>query len=341
VSEAPELQIARCVEDVERLRRAVEARIVGQRDVIDGAIACLLCGGHALLEGVPGLGKTLLVRTLAEALSLSFARIQFTPDLLPSDIVGTTVIQESSEGRRSFAFQRGPVFANIVLADEINRATPRTQSAMLEVMQEQSVTVFGTTHRVEEPYCVLATQNPMEMEGTYPLPEAQLDRFLLKLQVAFPSHDELHQILERTTIEDATEVAPMLGKERLLEMRRVVRAVLVPRHVQELAVRILEATHPGHPSAHPRVRRFVRFGASPRGAQAMLLAAKVRALLGGRFNASEDDLLAVVHPALRHRIILSFEGVAEGVTTDGVLEDLLGALPARAEPQPGRARTGA
>jgi MoxR-like ATPase len=329
-SQPPEAQLAQGVADIDRLRATVQERIVGQREVIDGAICCLLCGGHALLEGVPGLGKTLLVRTLAEALSLDFARIQFTPDLLPSDIVGTTVIQEGGESRRSFAFQRGPVFANIVLADEINRATPRTQSAMLEVMQEQSVTVFGTTHRVEEPYCVLATQNPMEMEGTYPLPEAQLDRFLLKLHVTFPSHAELHQILERTTAEAGPALSPMLSRERLLELRKLARAVLIPRHVQELAVSILEATHPGHASAHERVRKFVRFGASPRGAQAMLLAAKVRALLAGRFHAAEEDLLGVVQPALRHRIILSFEGVAEGISADAVLEDVLSSLQRKA-----------
>jgi len=301
----------------------VQSRIVGQAAAIDGTIACLLCGGHALLEGVPGLGKTLLVRTLAEAMSLSFGRVQFTPDLLPSDIVGTTVLQETADGRRSFAFQPGPVFANIVLADEINRATPRTQSAMLEVMQERSVTVFATTHKVEEPYCVLATQNPLEMEGTYPLPEAQLDRFLLKLHLPFPNHDELHQILDRTTADSSQPVAPILGRERLLELRQLVRAVLVPRHVQELAVSLLEATHPTHASATPKVRRFVRYGASPRGAQAMLLTAKVNALLAGRFSASEQDLLSSVHVALRHRLILSFEGVADGVSSDAVLDDIL------------------
>ena len=323
MSETADAQVARCVEDVTQLREAVQSRIVGQTAAIEGAISCLLCGGHALLEGVPGLGKTLLVRTLAEAMSLTFGRIQFTPDLLPSDIIGTTVLQETSDGRRSFAFQAGPIFANIVLADEINRATPRTQSAMLEVMQERSVTVFSTTHRVEEPYCVLATQNPLEMEGTYPLPEAQLDRFLLKLHLPFPSHEELHRILALTTVDETTPLAPILSRQRLLEIRQLVRAVLIPHHVQELAVRLLEATHPAHPSASDQVRRFVRYGASPRGAQAMLLAAKVRALLAGRVSASEQDLVSGVHAALRHRIILSFEGVAEGVSTDAVLEDLL------------------
>lgn len=318
-----EAEVERCVEDVQQLREALHTRIVGQQAAIDGAITCLLCGGHALLEGVPGLGKTLLVRTIAEALSLAFGRIQFTPDLLPSDIVGTTVLQETSDGRRSFRFQRGPVFANIVLADEINRATPRTQSAMLEVMQERSVTVFGETHVVDEPYCVLATQNPLEMEGTYPLPEAQLDRFLLKLQLPFPSETELHEILERTTRAEPAPIKAMLSRERLLEMRNLVRAVLVPRHVQELAVAILQGTHPQHPSASDQVRRLVRYGASPRGAQAMLLAAKVQALLGNRYSVAAQDVLNVALPALRHRIILSFEGVADGVTSDAVLTDLL------------------
>jgi MoxR-like ATPase len=290
----------------------------------------LLCGGHALLEGVPGLGKTLLVRTLANALSLTFSRIQFTPDLMPSDIVGTTVISESAAGERTFTFQKGPVFAHVLLADEVNRATPRTQSALLEVMQEQSVTVGTATHRLEAPYCVLATQNPLEMEGTYPLPEAQLDRFLLKLHVEFPSHDELHEILDRTTGNRSDELAPVLTRERVLSLARTVREVAVPRHVQDYAVRLLEATHPGRESRLPRVKRFVRFGASPRGAQAMLLAAKARAVFDGRFSASTDDVRAVTLSALRHRIIMSFEGEAEGVGPDSILGDILEAVSANA-----------
>ena len=323
MSSSPEAEVASLVADLEQLRGLIRQRIVGQGEVLDGVLTCLLCGGHALLEGVPGLGKTLLVRTLADATSLVFARIQFTPDLMPADIVGTTVLTETAAGARSFVFQRGPIFANVVLADEVNRATPKTQSALLEVMQEHSVTVGTNTYRLDEPYCVLATQNPLEMEGTYPLPEAQLDRFLLKLEVPFPSHDELHAILDRTTGQEEAQLNAVLSRERILAMRRVVREVAVPRHVQEHAVDLLEATHPGRKKGLPRVERFVRYGASPRGAQAMLLAAKARAVFGGRFSVSSEDVRAMARPALRHRIILSFEGEAEGIRTDHVLDDIL------------------
>jgi MoxR-like ATPase len=322
----PEAEVKALLADVARLREAVALRIVGQRDVLDGALTCLLCGGHALLEGVPGLGKTLLVRTLAEAMSLTFSRVQFTPDLMPADIVGTTVISEARGGDKSFAFQKGPIFAHVVLADEVNRATPKTQSALLEVMQEHSVTVGNHTYKLDEPYTVLATQNPLEMEGTYPLPEAQLDRFLLKLHVEFPSHDELHRILDRTTGSGEERIEPVLTRERILAMRRTVREIAVPRHVQDYAIRLLEATHPGRTKGLDKVARFVRFGASPRGAQAMLLAAKARTAFDGRYAVSSDDVHAVVRPALRHRIILSFEGEAEGVSADAVLDDILGAV---------------
>ena len=322
----PEAEVKALLEDVARLREAVSKRIVGQRDVLDGALTCLLCGGHALLEGVPGLGKTLLVRTLAEAMSLKFSRVQFTPDLMPADILGTTVISDGKGGERSFAFQKGPVFSHVVLADEVNRATPKTQSALLEVMQEHSVTVGNTTYTLEEPYCVLATQNPLEMEGTYPLPEAQLDRFLLKLHVEVPSHDELHRILDRTTGTGEESVTPVLTRERILALRRTVREVAVPRHVQDYAIKLLEATHPERAKGLDRVKRFVRFGASPRGAQANLLAAKARAAFDGRFGVSSDDVRVVMRPALRHRIILSFEGEAEGVSTDSGLDDILAAV---------------
>jgi MoxR-like ATPase len=328
--QSPEAAVSELVADLGQLRGLIQQRIVGQSEVLDGVLTCLLCGGHALLEGVPGLGKTLLVRTLADATSLAFARIQFTPDLMPADIVGTTVLSETAAGVRSFVFQRGPVFANVLLADEVNRATPKTQSALLEVMQEHSVTVGTNTYRLDEPYCVLATQNPLEMEGTYPLPEAQLDRFLLKLEVTFPSHEELHAILDRTTGQDEAPLNAVLSRERVLSMRRVVREVTVPRHVQEHVVDLLEATHPGRKPGLPRVQRFVRYGASPRGGQAMLLAAKARAVFDGRFSVSSQDVRAVARAALRHRIILSFEGEAEGIRTDHLLDDILNVITPKA-----------
>jgi MoxR-like ATPase len=323
----PEALVAALCDDVARLRAAIAARVVGQRDVLDGVVTCLLTGGHALLEGVPGVGKTLIVRSVAEALDLAFARIQFTPDLMPSDIVGVSVLRDDGAGGRRFEFERGPVFAHVVLADEVNRATPRTQSALLEVMQEQTVTVAGATHRLEPPYCVLATQNPLEMEGTYPLPEAQLDRFLLKLVVPFPSHDELHEILARTTRDEPAPLAPVLSRARLLALRDVVGDVVVDEHVRAYAVRLLEATHPARSKGLPRIERFVRYGASPRGGQALLRAAKVRAVLAGRFAVATDDVRAVVHAALAHRIILNFEGVAEGLSSDALLDDLLAHVP--------------
>jgi MoxR-like ATPase len=317
--------VARVRADLERLSREIGRRLVGQADTVEGVVAALLAGGHVLLEGVPGLGKTLLVKTLAQALDLTFSRVQFTPDLMPADVVGTNMIVEA-DGERRFEFQRGPIFANLVLADEINRATPKTQSALLEAMQEQSVTVGKTTYPLPPPFFVLATQNPIEMEGTYPLPEAQLDRFFFKLRVELPGNADLHAILDRTTGTDEPVVEPVLGRARLLELRDLVRQVPVARPVQDYVVRLIEATHPARTSA-ARVKKLVRYGSSPRGAQAVILAAKIRALADGRFVPSFDDVRRVALPALRHRVLLNFEGEAEGVTTDAVLGDILAALP--------------
>jgi MoxR-like ATPase len=313
------------------LREEIGRVIVGNREVIDGILSCMLGSSHALLEGVPGLGKTMLVRTLAGVLGLEFSRIQFTPDLMPADIIGTVVLDEGTPGARTLEFRRGPIFANIVLADEVNRATPKTQSALLEAMQEHRVTVGRTTHHIEEPYFVLATQNPLEMEGTYPLPEAQLDRFFFKLEVPFPSRDELHAIIDRTTTAQHVEVKRVLTREQILKMQALVRRVPVARHVQDYAVRVLLATHPKGEEAPELVKRFVRTGASPRGAQAMLLGAKVRALFDGRFAASIDDVKATALPALRHRVLLSFEGEAEGIASDRVISELLQKLPTSRE----------
>ena len=312
---------------IDALRTEIAKAIVGNREVVDGVLTCMLAGGHALLEGVPGLGKTMLVRTLSETMSLSFSRVQFTPDLMPADILGTTVIDETQHGAKAFEFRKGPVFANIVLADEINRATPKTQSALLEAMQEHRVSVGKHTYTLEEPFVVLATQNPLEMEGTYPLPEAQLDRFFFKLHVPFPSRDELHSILDLTTGGIHQGPKSVIDRETILRMQKLVREVPVARHVQDYAIRVIQATHPDGPDAPDLARRFVRFGASPRGAQAVLLAAKIRAIFEGRFAASIDDVRASALPALRHRVLLNFEGEAEGIKTDQVIEAILKALP--------------
>ncbi|MBW2526976.1 MAG: MoxR family ATPase [Deltaproteobacteria bacterium] len=309
------------------LREQVGRVIVGHRNVVDGVIICMLAGSHALLEGVPGLGKTLLVRTMADALRLKFSRIQFTPDMMPADILGTTVVEESDAGVRAFSFRKGPIFANIVLADEINRATPKTQSALLEAMQEHQVTMSTRSFDLEPPFFVLATQNPLESEGTYPLPEAQLDRFFYKLHVDYPDRDELHSILDRTTGEEVPRAEPVLDRDKILEMQQLVRKVPVARHVQDYAVRLVEATHPTLRQADEEIRRFVKYGSSPRGAQAVLLAAKIRALLDGRFAASIDDVRASALPALRHRVLLSFEGEAEGIRTDQLIERIVEQLP--------------
>jgi len=326
-TERAQKSVERFQKQVGVLREEIGRVIVGNRGVVDGVLTCMLAGSHALLEGVPGLGKTMLVRTLAEAVGLDFSRIQFTPDLMPADIIGTTVIEETATGSQRFEFRKGPVFANIVLADEVNRATPKTQSALLEAMQEHRVTVGTKTYQIDEPYFVMATQNPLEMEGTYPLPEAQLDRFFFKLQVPFPTREELHTIIDRTTTAHHVEVKPVVSRADILEMQEIARSVPVARSVQDYAIRVLEATHPDHAEATERVRRFVRTGASPRGAQAMLLASKIRALLEGRFAPSIDDVRTVSVPALRHRILLNFEGEAEGISTDAVIDEILQEIP--------------
>jgi MoxR-like ATPase len=311
--------------DVRRLVDEVQTVVVGQDDVIRGAVTCLLAGGHGLLEGVPGLGKTLLVRTLAEATSLEFSRIQFTPDLMPADIVGTSVLVEGEGGGlgRTLQYQPGPVFANIVLADEINRATPKTQSALLEAMAEGQVTAAGKTRALPSPFLVLATQNPLEQEGTYPLPEAQLDRFLFKIEVAFPAEDELVAILDRTTGSARQRAHAVMDAPRLLALQRMVRAMPIAPSLTRYVVRLLRATHPDDARASAGIKRFVRFGGSPRGAQALLLAARIRCAMDGRVSPSIDDVRAVAFPALRHRVLLNFEGEAEGIRVDDLLREIV------------------
>jgi len=328
-----EQQVARAGERLDVLRREIQRRIVGHADLVQGILAGLLSSGHVLLEGVPGLGKTLLVKTLSDALHLEFARIQFTPDLMPADIIGTQIVMQDDAGRRHFQFQQGPVFTQLLLADEINRATPKTQSALLEAMEESRVTVGRTGHPLPEPFMVLATQNPIEMEGTYPLPEAQLDRFLLKLDARYPSASELSQIVDLATGEGMPPVQAVMGAEELIGLRALTRSVIVARHVKEYAVRLVLATHPEDPQATAMTRRYVRHGASPRGLLAMVLAAKAFALFAGRMNVSFEDLRAALPLALRHRVLLNFEGEAEGIE----VEDLLAEVLRASEPVPGEA----
>ena len=309
------------------LREEIGKVIVGHESIVEGTLIAVLAGGHVLLEGVPGLGKTLLVRTLSEVLDLSFNRIQFTPDLMPADILGTNVVMEVPGGRREFQFQRGPIFAHLILADEINRATPKTQSAMLEAMQEKSVTAGGEIRKLAEPFFVLATQNPIDQEGTYPLPEAQLDRFFFKLVVGYPSAAELTEVLTRTTEGARVTVNKMLDREALLELQKLVRQVPVASHVKDYAVRLVLASHPNTQTAAAITNQYLRFGSSPRGGQCLLLAGKVRALIQGRFNVSFEDIEAVAAPTLRHRFILNFEAEAEGITTDHIVAQILRDVP--------------
>jgi MoxR-like ATPase len=322
-----ETQIQSFRDSYAALRAEIGKVIVGHEGIVEGTLIALFAGGHVLLEGVPGLGKTLLVRTLSEVLDLSFSRIQFTPDLMPADILGTNIVKEVPGGRREFQFQRGPIFAHLVLADEINRATPKTQSALLEAMQEHQVTAGGELRRLNEPFFVMATQNPIDQEGTYPLPEAQLDRFFFKILVGYPSAEELSEVLTRTTTGAKAQVDKVLNRESLIELMNLVREVPVASHVKDYAVRLILATHPRTETAAPISTQYLRFGSSPRGGQTLMLAGKVRALIQGRFNVSFDDIEAVAAPAMRHRLIPNFEAEAEGVTTDHIIAQILKDVP--------------
>jgi len=313
------------------VREQIGRVIVGHDEIVHGVLACLFVGGHCLLEGVPGLGKTLLVRTLAKTLDLHFNRVQFTPDLMPADILGTNMVMESPEGRRFFEFQRGPIFTQILLADEINRATPKTQSALLEAMQEGSVTVAGHQYQLEKPYFVLATQNPIEQEGTYPLPEAQLDRFFFKLIVGYSTRNELMTVLDRTTRGENIEPSQVMDGAEIKQWQQLIREVILAKHVQDYLVRLTLATHPNGPFAVEATNKLLRWGSSPRGAQTLALAAKVRALLEGRYNVSFEDVRRVYLPALRHRVILNFEAQAEGLDTDHALREILDKVPEKGE----------
>jgi MoxR-like ATPase len=310
------------------VRREIAKIIVGQQDVIDGVLICLLAGGHVLLEGVPGLGKTTLLRTLARVLHLKYARIQFTPDLMPADIIGSMVMENSADGSKFLRFQPGPVFANLVLADEINRATPKTQSALLEAMQEKTVTSGTTTHELDRPFLVMATQNPIEMEGTYPLPEAQLDRFLMKILVDYPSREELNRIVERTIQREDQQLDTMMDRETILGTRRLSREVLVAPHVQDFAVSLVMATQPGSTGAHPLANRYIRYGSSPRGAQALVECGRVAAFMQGRLHLSTDDVIRVAPAVLRHRIILNFDAHADNQTPESILKEIIEATSA-------------
>ena len=314
------------------LRREIGKVIVGYETIVDDVLICLFCGGNVLLEGVPGLGKTLLVRTLSDVFTMEFRRIQFTPDLMPADIIGTNIVMEdAATGKRQFQYQAGPIFGQIILADEINRATPKTQSAMLEAMQEHSVTSGGQIRKLPEPFMVLATQNPIEQEGTYPLPEAQLDRFFFKLLVPYTNREELRKIIDRTTTGKDPRAKHVTGTEQIIQAQDLVRHVVIAEHVQDYAIRLVLATHPQGEFAPDVTNRFVRFGSSPRGVQALVLAGKVRAMLDERYHVSFDDIEASVMPALRHRILLNFEGQAEGIRTDDILDQVMASTPKNLE----------
>jgi MoxR-like ATPase len=324
-----EATLQSAVDRLNAVRREIAKIIVGQDDVVEGVLVCLLSGGHVLLEGVPGLGKTTLLRTLARTMRLKYSRIQFTPDLMPADIVGSMIMESDERGGKTLRFQYGPIFANLVLADEINRATPKTQSALLEAMQERTVTSGTTTHELEAPFLVMATQNPIEMEGTYPLPEAQLDRFLMKILVTYPTRDELSRIVERTIAREEQAPSPVMDRESILEVRQVCRQVLVAAHVQEFAIRLVMATQSDHKEAHELARKYVRYGSSPRGAQALVECGRVLALMRGRYHLAMEDILQVAPAVLRHRIILNFDAHADGQTPETILQSILKSVTAQ------------
>ena len=316
-------QLSQFRDDFGKLREEVSKCIVGQQPIVDGVLTAMIAGGHVLLEGVPGLGKTLLVRTLSDVLDAPFSRIQFTPDLMPADLIGTNILTEGDDGKKAFQFQRGPIFANILLADEINRATPKTQSALLEAMQEHSVTVAGTSHQLGDLFFVLATQNPLEMEGTYPLPEAQLDRFVMKLLVPFPTTQEMETIMDRTTGEGQTPTSSIMSADRILALRELSRKIPIADEIRRYAILMVMGTHPDHEVSTPMVKQFVRYGSSPRGAQALILCAKIKAILDGRYHVAKEDIRSVAHATLRHRVMLNFEGQAEGILVDSIVDDLI------------------
>jgi MoxR-like ATPase len=327
---ATDARLEQAVSRLNKVRDEIAKVIVGQQDVVEGVLICLIAAGHVLLEGVPGLGKTTLLRTMARALQLKYSRIQFTPDLMPADIVGSMIIETNDHGSKSLRFQPGPIFANLVLADEINRATPKTQSALLEAMQERTVTSGTTTHELDAPFLVMATQNPIEMEGTYPLPEAQLDRFLMKILVQYPSREELNRIVERTIQNREEQVRPVLDRDAILEVRAVCREVLVAPHVQEIAIQLVMATQPEHAEAHELSKKYIRYGSSPRGAQALVECGRVRALMRGRYHLSAEDVEAVAAAVLRHRVILNFDAHADGQSPDTILSAIISGVSAHA-----------
>ena len=320
----PDLQHATALLD--QVRQEILKVIVGQIDVIDGVLICMLAGGHVLLEGVPGLGKTTLLRTLARVLHLRYSRIQFTPDLMPADIVGSMIMEGDERGGKTLRFQPGPIFSNLVLADEINRATPKTQSALLEAMQERTVTSGNTTHELEAPFLVMATQNPIEMEGTYPLPEAQLDRFLMKILVTYPSREDLNRIVERTIQREETHLEAVVDRDAILHLRAVCKQVLVAPHVQEYAIDLIMSTQPGTPTAHDQANKYIRYGSSPRGAQALVECGRVLALMRGRLNLSIEDIKQIAPAVLRHRIILNFDAHADGQTPETLLTKIIASV---------------